>query len=295
MYTGFCYRENFEQTTIFMLKALTNHLVLNTLSITWYVIFSLCSVPVAFSQHTDTIYIYHDEGVSEESLAQTIFTFQNLLKKYTITTIDAKALKEGTWTKNAVLFVMPGGADLPYVKNLHGKGNTVIQNYVANGGAFLGICAGSYYASSTVEFDKNGPLEVLGERELGFFKGSAMGPILAPYDYKSQSGSRAATIDTILPHASKAIVFYHGGGFFNHANAYPNTQVIGTYDNQLPAIILINYGKGKVLLSGVHFEYDPSLLDTNDPYIQKIIKPLRANNPIRKQLFKNLMQLIGIK
>ncbi len=294
LHTGFCHAERFEKMTTLMLKESIHKQILNTLLMPLYVVFSLCSVPVAFSQEADTVYVYHDEGVSEESLAQTVFTFRSLLKKYTVTTIDAKKLKEGLWTKNAVLFVLPGGADLPYVKKLQGTGNTIIQNYVANGGAFLGICAGSYYGSSTVEFDKNGPLEVLEDRELGFFKGSAVGPVLAPYDYQTQSSSRAATIYTILPHVAKTTVFYNGGGFFHHAEAYPNTQVIGTYDNNLPAIIFIHYGKGKVLLSGVHFEYDPFLLDTQDPYIQKILKPLRKDNTVRKVLFKDLMQLLEI-
>ena len=265
------------------------------LLIAFYFIFNLLITPGAFSQKENTVYVYQDEGVSEESLKQTILTFQRLIKKYAVVTINAKQVKEGVWTKNAILFVMPGGADLPYVTKLNGQGNEVIKQYVTNGGSFLGICAGSYYGSSYVEFDKNGPLEVLGDRELGFFKGSAIGPILAPYDYKTQSGSRAAAIHTTLPNVTRTMVFYNGGGFFENAEQYPNTKVIGTYDNNLPAIILINYGKGKVLLSGVHFEYDPSLLNSKDQHIQKIIEPLREGNDLREVLFEDLMKLIGVK
>lgn len=238
------------------------------------------------------VYVYQDEGVSKESLKQTILTFQTLLKKYAVVTINAQQVKEGEWTENAILFVMPGGADLPYVKKLNGKGNKVIKKYVTNGGSFLGICAGSYYGSSYVAFDKNGPLEVLGERELGFFSGSVIGPILAPYDYETYSGSRAATIHTTLPNVTKTIVFYHGGGFFENAEKYSNTEVIGTYDNNFPAIIFINYGKGKVLLSGVHFEYDPFLLNSKDRHLQKIIAPLQKSNALREILFDHLIKLI---
>jgi|LauGreDrversion4_2_1035121.scaffolds.fasta_scaffold61220_3 glutamine amidotransferase-like uncharacterized protein len=254
--------------------------------------FSVLLVPAAFSQDRDTVYVYQDEGVSEESLKQTVSTFKRLLKKYNVKTINAKIVKEGLWTKNAVLFVMPGGADLPYVKKLNGKGNKVIKKYVTNGGSFLGICAGSYYGSSYVEFDKNGPLEVLGKRELGFFRGRAIGPILAPYDYKTQSGSRAATIHTTLPNVTKTTVFYNGGGFFQNAEQYPNTNIVGFYDNGLPAIILIHYGKGKVLLSGVHFEYDPSLMNSKDQHTQKIIESLRQGHTLREVLFEDLMKLV---
>lgn len=246
------------------------------------------------SQQRNTIYIYQDDGVSSESLKHTVHTFRHLLKKEAVKTINAKQVKEGLWTQNARLFVMPGGADLPYTKKLNGEGNEVIKQFVQNGGAFLGICAGAYYGSSYVEFDKNGPLAITGKRELGFFPGKTIGPILAPYDYQTQSGTRAAVIHTIFPNNTNTRVFYNGGGFFQDAAQSPNTKILGTYDNGLPAIILINHGKGKVLLSGVHFEYTPSLLDASDSHIQKIIHPLHHDNTSRKTLFKNLMKIMGI-
>ena len=97
------------------------------LLITFYFVFSVLIAPAAFSQESDTVYVYQDEGVSEESLKQTILSFQRLIKKYAVTTINAQKVKEGVWTKNAILFVMPGGADLPYVKKLNGKGKVLLS------------------------------------------------------------------------------------------------------------------------------------------------------------------------
>jgi len=255
---------------------------------------SLCLGLIVFSEKKHIIYIYEDEGVSTESLKQTLAAFGSLAQKYTVKTIDAQQIKKGVWAQDAVLLVMPGGADLPYVKNLNGLGNAIIKQYVIDGGAFLGICAGAYYATSYVAFDQHGPLEVVGDRELAFFKGNSIGPVLAPYDYQSNSGSRAATIHVDLPDLSEAIVFYNGGCFFEAADRYAHTQIIGTYENGLPAIILIPYGQGKVLLSGVHFEYNSDLLDDQDPYIQNIIELLHQGNDSRQRLFQELMQLIGI-
>jgi glutamine amidotransferase-like uncharacterized protein len=267
---------------------------MKNLIFTAYFILITTVIAATHSQQSNIIYIYQDDGVSAESLKHTVHAFHHLLKKEAVKTINAKQVKEGLWTQNARLFVMPGGADLPYAKKLNGEANDVIIQFVKNGGTFLGICAGAYYGSSHVEFDKNGPLAVVEKRELGFFPGKTIGPILAPYDYQTQGGSRAAVIHTIFPNNTTTRVFYNGGGFFQNAAQYPNTTILGTYDNGLPAIILINHGKGKVLLSGVHFEYTPSLLDANDSHIQKIIQPLRQNNPSRKQLFKNLMTVMGI-
>ncbi|MBL3285010.1 putative biotin-protein ligase domain protein [Rickettsiales endosymbiont of Paramecium tredecaurelia] len=265
---------------------------IKTITAVFYSIIMILCISTASAKDKGVIYIYQDEGVSQESLNQITSAFIKLTPKRQIKNINAKQLQKGFWTRDAVLFVMPGGADLPYAKHLNGRGNRVIKQYVADGGAFLGICAGAYYGSAYVKFDEGGLLEVLGKRELSFFQGDAIGPVLAKYDYQTQSGSRAAVIHTILPNIAKATVFYNGGGFFKDAQQYPNTEVIATYTNHLPAIVLIKYNKGKVLLSGVHFEYDPFLLDSNDKYIQKIIKQLIEGDEERTALFNRLMQLL---
>jgi glutamine amidotransferase-like uncharacterized protein len=237
-----------------------------------------------FSDNRNTIYVYNDVGVSDESLKQTILTFKKFSKKYTVKTINAEQIKNCDWTHKAALFIIPGGADVHYAKKLNGKGNEVIKKYVQEGGRFLGICAGAYYASSYVEFDKGGELEVLGERELRFFPGKAIGPILAPYDYKTNKGARAAKIITTFKDIPQVTIFYNGGGYFKDAEKYPNTTVIATYENNLPAIIMVNLGNGKVLLSGVHLEYDPYELNLNDKHLKSISSDLISGNKSRYKL-----------
>ena len=62
------------------------------------------------------------------------------------------------------------------------------------GGSYLGICAGGYYGSSFVEFAKDDPvMEIVGERELAFYPGTACGPMF-PYDYSNNSGARTLSI-----------------------------------------------------------------------------------------------------
>lgn len=251
--------------------------------------------PQVLAKDSNVIYIYQDEGVSQESYLQTLSTLKNFLnKKYIIKAISSDQVINSSWDKDAALFVIPGGADLHYLKKLNGLGNSKIKQYVKNGGSFLGICAGAYYASSYVEFDKEGPLEVLGERELQFFKGKSIGPILSPYDYKTQRGARVAEIYTNFSEVSKTFVYYNGGGYFKNAEKFSNTKVIANYTNNLAAIILITYGQGRVLLSGVHFEYDPSLLNNKDPYIKQIINPLSKFQKSRKILLHKLMQTLAI-
>jgi glutamine amidotransferase-like uncharacterized protein len=241
------------------------------------------------------IYIYQDDGVSPQSFYQTVSTFTKFLgSKYSVMAINSQEIKQGDWAEKAVLLVMPGGADIPYLRCLKGIGNKKIKEYVDAGGAFMGICAGSYYGSGYVEFDKNGPLEVLGERELKFFQGKAIGPILAPYDYKIQTGCRAAVLSTAFEDTPEIAVYYNGGGFFENAEKFPHTEVIARYENKLPAIIKVDYGRGKVILSGVHFEFDPYTLDPKDPYIQKILQSLIQSDYSRQIFINHLIEKMNI-
>ena len=206
------------------------------------------------------VFCYCDEGVDKELLEDFIHQCRG---NFSCTTISAQEVRERRWIGDADLFVIPGGRDLPYVEALHTSGTDAIRDYVAGGGRFIGICAGAYFASAYVEFDKGGPLEVAGERALKFFSGKAIGPMFAPFLYDSEDGAR------ILPvySATERHVFhcYYNGGCFFDASYTPRGrvpspgtssehEVLATYDNGLPAIVRCRVGKGVALLSGVHFE-----------------------------------------
>jgi biotin--protein ligase len=45
-----------------------------------------------------------------------------------VASLDAAALLAGGWQQQALLLVMPGGADLPYCKHLNGRGNVLIRS-----------------------------------------------------------------------------------------------------------------------------------------------------------------------
>ncbi len=159
------------------------------------------------------------------------------------------------------VFMILGGKDTPYTQYLNGKPNLIIKNYVMNGGNFLGICAGAYYASSKVVFAKNTDQEIIGDRELKFYEGICTGPILAKYYYNSKRGARAAQIGVtnfLSQNVCNTYMHFNGGGAFVDAEKYKNVEILARYldiKNSPAAIIKINYGNGRVILSGVHFEY----------------------------------------
>lgn len=235
-----------------------------------------------------TIYIYKDSGVGKEAFKHTMHTVSELGMRVKI--IDAAQIKEGKWCNDCDLLIMPGGADVHYARKLKGEANKKIREFVETGGSYLGICAGSYYGASSIEFDKGGPLEVIGDRELGFFSGKAIGPTLAKYDYKSNSGARAADIK--LDSGEHIRLYSIGGAYFENAQNFSGVSIIGSYyPENLPTILHIQHGRGTVILSGVHFEYNPSLLDASDPYQAPLIPILSEDESERQKLSNRIFGL----
>jgi glutamine amidotransferase-like uncharacterized protein len=227
-----------------------------------------------------SVYIYNDLGVSKESLKHTVYSVSNFMPRHKIILLNSVDIVNYDWPSKASLLVLPGGKDVLYAKKLNGLGNEIIKDYVIKGGTYLGICAGSYYASKFVEFDKGGDLEILQSRELSFFEDKAIGPILAPYNYENNSGVRAARIILNLPffREDPFYVYYNGGGYFKNAENYDNTEVIARYEaNGLPAIIKVKFGKGVAILSAIHFEYSTGLFNKADEHQMRLL-PFLENN-----------------
>jgi len=237
------------------------------------------------------VYVYDGPGVAPNALMQARNTLHTALgDKYVVQSIGYKQLASSEWMDNAALLVMPGGADLPYVKYLRGQANINIKRYVANGGSYLGICAGAYYAGAMVEFDRGGPLQVVGKRELALFPGKVVGPIFGPYHYDSYQGVRVVRLlPAVAQDSHDYRVYYNGGGYFAGAKAYPGVKILFNYSasNQLyPAIIQVRYQQGRVILSGVHFEFAPDKLVASDQYLRKI-KPLLVRHEYSRRYLVN--------
>ena len=258
------------------------------------------------SENILCIYIYNGPGVSPESLLQIKTALKNFAHlSYLIKEIEPSEVISGKWTKDAALFIMPGGADIPYCKSLSPQGNKVIRAYVEEGGFYLGICAGAYYGAENIVFASGTPLEVIGKRDLSFFPGRAEGPVLAPYDYKVNSGARVASVkwlnqDSDLPKNSIFPAYFNGGCYFVEAHKFPEVTSLASYvepngDKNKVAILVIKVGKGRALLSGVHFEYDPELMDKNDPYLKEIRKDLLLKEKDRAKLLRSLFKHLEIK
>lgn len=240
---------------------------------------------------------------------------------------DSQELLKSEWGSSCRLLVMPGGRDLPYCKELNGKGNQNIKKFVDGGGSYLGICAGAYYGSAYVEFDKDDPnMAVVGPRELAFFPITAVGPAFPGFSYITNAGAHVAGVMVTEPgqkilgkEVSLTSLFYDGGCYFKNRKKADGEDVPD--DDVLSRITLTSYtghseprlsnmqidvsgcaaivggrvGQGKVVLTGLHFEASPSTLVDNyedDGYVQPLLPFLKTFEPQRDIVFKNCLQYL---
>jgi len=162
---------------------------------------------------------------------------------------------------------------MAYCKTLNGGGNRKISQYVNMGGAYFGFCAGGYYGCKRCEFEvDNKKLEVVGDRELGFFPGTCRGLAFPGFVYNSEAGARAVElkVNKTALSASGASpsetfrTYYNGGGVFVDAGKLPDrhVEILASYTEKLnvdagegdAAVVYCKVGAGSAILTGPHPE-----------------------------------------
>jgi|SRR5579862_4927397 len=237
------------------------------------------------------ILIYADQGVDGGGLKQLIRSLKQEvdLTQHAVSRIDSKKLIAEDWEKKTQLLILPGGRDCFYHSALDGVGTDKIRAFVQSGGGYLGICAGGYFGCDRIEFEKGEPLEVCGARSLRFFPGVAKGPAYGSnrYSYESARGAEAAPISW---GDETCHVYFNGGCIFEADAHIPNMKILSRYLDLLnPAIVQMSIGEGMAILSGVHFEYQPILFSSEDPYLSKISPLLMNAEARRRRIFREII------
>ncbi|KAI5294377.1 biotin holocarboxylase synthetase [Ascosphaera atra] len=217
------------------------------------------------------VLVYSGNGTTVDSVRHCMFTLRRLLAgNYAVIPMTTRMLLDEPWMSSCALLVIPGGADLPYCRSLNGAGNRRIAQFVKKGGAYLGFCAGGYYASARCEFELGDPkMEVKGPRELAFYPGTCRGCAFKGFVYGSVAGARAARLSVAKDALTAGTVpqtfrsYYNGGGIYADAAklADKGVEVLATYDEKLDvdggdaAVVYCKVGDGSAVLMGPHPEY----------------------------------------
>lgn len=154
-------------------------------------------------------------------------------------------------------FIMPGGASRYVTDKLRGRGNAAISAYVEDGGVYVGICAGAYYACAEIQWNQKGETPLSATGELNFVNGTASGPI-EEFCTRDSGELRTARIARLnLDGEREAHTLYLGGPYLPDA---PGLDILARYADlpaPVPAIVRGDYGKGRFLLSSPHCEFGP--------------------------------------
>lgn len=141
------------------------------------------------------VLVYDGPGASPRCVAAVLAALgAHVAVDTEVRTAGPAELRAPGWEAGTHALVMPGGRDLPYCAELHGAPCARIRAFVGAGGAYLGLCAGAYFASARVDFGAGTELRVAGPRELAFFAGVAAGPVYGGFAYERPSGACAAPL-----------------------------------------------------------------------------------------------------
>lgn len=154
--------------------------------------------------------------------------------------IDEASIKKGELKDYSVLIV-PGGYTKRCVTSLGKRGFERIRDFVESGGGYIGICAGAYMASKTVEV-----------------QGHPSGLNIIDVQNKRKAGRRIVSITIIEPEhplvsgcKKELRIWYQNGP---KILAGKDVEKIAVYDKNSAAIVFGKKGKGKVILFSPHPE-----------------------------------------
>ena len=171
-----------------------------------------------------------------------------------------------THLAGAKLWVQPGGDALQVVTVIDAAKMELLREFVRNGGNYLGICAGAFFADTTVDNGNTIP-------GLGLLPG-------VTYDLLPNP------TPTVMPVAweNETHNFYFQGGPGFRINQGAQVEVFARYQDGTPAAVQFNYGKGKVILVGPHPEATASWFDADKLPVPNDLSEEPAINMIRRAL-----------
>ncbi len=200
--------------------------------------------------------IYRDQGVWPAGRA----ALEQMLTAFDVPwqPVKAEALNAGDLSCTDVLW-LPGGWSGDYEAHIRPQGMEHIRQYVWAGGCFVGTCAGAFFASTLIVWDGE-PFDY----PTGLFAGQAVGPIteIAPWPHCVMAWIHLDSrhpINTSLTTPRQQL--YYGGPIFV-PNDTQAVDIVAKYvKNGEPAAIAFRYGRGRVFLTGLHFETGPECVE----------------------------------
>lgn len=238
--------------------------------------FSISS-PQAFALSGADFAVYNDSiaGSYSGTWSEGVTAVKNMLsyQGFTYEEITYNDLNSSTQDFSSLYkaIIVPGGFSYYYNYWISKAGKERIRSFVNNGGGYLGICAGAFFAVDKVvwedvTYDDTSYQNSYGELsafDLNLVSVTGTGPITKIADWNTTHWNMT-TIDfsssNILSKYKTAPfsedIIYIGGPYFSNFDT-STVKVLATYQsNSKPAVIMANYGSGTVVLFGPHPEIE---------------------------------------
>lgn len=145
--------------------------------------------------------------------------------------------------KNAAIWIQPGGKSSVVGKNMTPRMKDLIRQFVSEGGAYVGFCAGGFYATDLIGST--------GNQGLGLIHAESSLYHEVNHDVEILSLNWNGTPRSI---------YWEGGPYFTLPQTAPLSalqqpiSILATYPNGTAATITAQYGLGKVVVTGAHPE-----------------------------------------
>lgn len=195
--------------------------------------------------------IYIGRGVWDDSQTAATNMFKWIGKSVAL--IDANYINNNSLHAFKIICI-PGGDFYSYALDISENGKEKIRAFVRNGGGYIGLCGGGYFASQEIYWQGS----KLPINSLKLFDGKASGTenAIVPYPERNMCEIIIDTTDEITSAISSPqwMLYYWGAVFTPNSS---NIKILGKYNAvNKPAMIAFEYGSGKVFIIGTHPEIE---------------------------------------
>ena len=214
--------------------------------------------------------VYFDDG----AWADGVTAFERFLdwKGLSHERIDAGIVNRDDLRPRYSIVYFPGGYAYDYKTKITARGEQHIRDLVNDGGGYIGICAGAYFASDRVDWEGGSY-----PYTLGLFKGTARGAIAEIQPWPNWTMTDIAVVRrheiTRGQPATFRTLYFGGPAFYPDAGAIVDTLATWTAYHAAPAIIAFPYGAGRVLLSGPHPEIEENSARDGSDFGSTLLDP----------------------
>ena len=208
------------------------------------------NTPVVYSS---SVALYSDQGADPSCITATVNMFEWM--GLSIQEVSSEEIRMGC-LGNFDLVCFPGGDMYQYSGSLSAEGISSVRSFISNGGGYIGICGGGYFAAEDVYWMGNQlPME-----SLELFKGRSEGPVDEFEQVGYQAMAQINLLDTLHPITQSILnpswILYWIGPKFTLENP-SEVEILGEYDSgNYPVMLAFEYGSGRVFIIGTHPEFE---------------------------------------